>query len=229
MKYFITCEHAHNAVPAAYDHIFDGCRPLLDSHRGYDKGAKETAEAVGRALHLPVYSAPYSRLLIDVNRSITNRKTLFSSVTRPLPRNTRQKIIDEIYLPYVEMVRKYIEKQLQDGETVLHLSIHSFTPVLEGKTRNADIGLLYVPGIPAEKEFCRRLGREIESRWKGCRIRYNFPYTGVSDGLQTFFHKLFPTAEYLAVTLEFNQELCDRYPAGFPDDVIIHSLEQVIG
>ena len=228
MKYLISCEHAHNAVPAAYRDLFDGRRPLLDSHRGRDKGAGELAEALGRALRLPVYQAPYTRLLIDVNRSLTNRRTLFSSVTRSLPRSARQKIIDEIYHPYVEMVRENIEKLMGDGETVLHLSVHSFTPELNGKIRNADIGLLYVPGLPEEKAFCHRLREEIRSRWSGCRIRFNYPYTGVSDGLQTYFHRLFPAAYYLAVTIELNQALFSRYPADFINGVIADSLEQII-
>ena len=35
----LSCEHAHNRVPARYRHLFDA--ELLESHRGYDLGALE--------------------------------------------------------------------------------------------------------------------------------------------------------------------------------------------
>ena len=36
---------------------------------------------------------------------------------------------------------------------VLHVAVHSFTPVLHGERRNADVGLLYDPARPRERAF----------------------------------------------------------------------------
>jgi predicted N-formylglutamate amidohydrolase len=123
---------------------------------------------------------------------------------------------------------------------VLHLSVHSFTPKLNGEVRNADVGILYDPRRLAEREVC--------TRWKGtllaltatshdngyklqsdCRIRMNYPYRGASDGLTTALRRVFPARDYLGIELEVNQALlADRGAARRAAAMVARSLEAAI-
>lgn len=91
------------------------------------------------------------------------------------------------------------------GGQVLHLSIHSFTPILTGTARNADIGLLYDPKRPAEKQLCRKWQGSLVACCPELRIRRNYPYHGNADALVTSLRQRFPAENYLGIELEINQ------------------------
>jgi predicted N-formylglutamate amidohydrolase len=92
---------------------------------------------------------------------------------------------------------------------VLHVAVHSFTPVLHGEVRNADVGLLYGSGRPREARTCRRWQAELRRLDPALRVRRNYPYRGEADGLPTWLRRRFPDARYAGVELELNQALMD--------------------
>ena len=98
-----------------------------------------------------------------------------------------------------------IEKEINDEKEVLHLSIHSFTPELDGIVRNTDIGLLFDPIRKTEKKFCKKWKAEIK-QGSSLRVRNNYPYKGTADGFTTFLRKQFPE-KYRGIELEINQQL----------------------
>ena len=49
----LTCEHAVNAVPERWRHLFRGNTEVLETHRGWDRGAADLAEAIARELAAP--------------------------------------------------------------------------------------------------------------------------------------------------------------------------------
>ncbi len=64
---FLVCEHAGQAIPAALGDL--GVTPdVIDSHRGWDIGAKALALALSEHLDAPLVMQRYSRLVIDCNR-----------------------------------------------------------------------------------------------------------------------------------------------------------------
>lgn len=205
----ITCEHGGNRVPARYRPLFLGHAGLLHSHRGYDPGALNLARELAVALGAPLVVSTVSRLIIDLNRS-PGHPRLYSDLTRTLPPAARREILRRYYLPYREQVEGRIAAQVSGGSRVLHISAHSFTPVLGNEVRNADVGLLYDPRRPAEAVFCRRWQQAIQSLAADIRVRRNYPYTGRSDGLTAWLRRRFPAAYYLGIELEVNQ----RYPLG---------------
>lgn len=93
---------------------------------------------------------------------------------------------------------------------MFHLSVHSFTPTLDGQTRNADAGLLYDPGRPRERECCTAWQRAMRTADPRLRVRRNYPYRGVSDGLTTHLRRVFPPEDYLGIELELNQAIVAR-------------------
>jgi len=86
------------------------------------------------------------------------------------------------------------------------VSSHSFTPVLDGEVRRADIGLLYDPRRSSEVDFCRAWQSELRSGAPPLAVRRNFPYRGYDDGLTTYLRRHYPDGVYCGVELEVNQK-----------------------
>jgi predicted N-formylglutamate amidohydrolase len=95
---------------------------------------------------------------------------------------------------------------------VLHLSVHSFTPVWDDVERDIDIGLLYDPSRARECAFVQDYIDALQSRAPKLRVRRNKPYRGTADGLTTAFRKQFRPTRYLGIELEVSQ----RFQLGPP-------------
>jgi predicted N-formylglutamate amidohydrolase len=90
---------------------------------------------------------------------------------------------------------------------VVHLSIHTFTPVLNGKIRSADIGILYDPGRPMEKSVCTLLIDTFKTLSPPVlKYRRNYPYKGISDSLTKSLRKQFADHQYAGLEIEVNQK-----------------------
>ena len=201
----ITCEHGGNRIPPRYRPLFAGFEAILRTHRGYDAGALAVARQMARLLDAPLFVSTTSRLLIDLNRSISH-PNLYSEATRGAPADVRHDILDTHYLPYRERVEAHIAGAIANGSRVIHLSSHSFTPVLDGSVRNADVGLLYDPARSGELELCRQWQARIKDRAPGLKVRRNYPYAGSSDGLTAYLRRRFPADVYVGIELEINQK-----------------------
>lgn len=201
----VTCEHGGNRIPARYQALFAGFEPLLRSHRGYDPGALALARDLASALAAPLFFSTTSRLLIDLNRSI-GHPFLYSAATRDAPASVRREILDRFYLPYRDRVEAHIAAEIAAGRRVIHLASHSFTPVLDGVVRTADIGLLYDPARPGEVELCRCWQHRLKTTASAWKVRRNYPYTGRSDGLTAHLRRRFAADAYVGVELEINHK-----------------------
>ncbi|MGE5320448.1 MAG: N-formylglutamate amidohydrolase, partial [Hyphomicrobiaceae bacterium] len=214
--YLITCEHGGNRIPARYRHLFAGLEDLLASHRGYDPGALVMAEALAGALEAPLFVSTTSRLLIELNRSLGHPR-LYSVATRSAPPSVRQEILERHYLPYRSAAETHIREAIARGMRVVHLSSHSFTPELDGRIRDADVGLLYDPARAGEVELCRRWQLQLRSLMRGWKIRRNYPYTGKSDGFTAYLRRCFPADAYVGIELEINQKHVSNQPQQWRD------------
>ncbi|MBW8372331.1 MAG: N-formylglutamate amidohydrolase [Thiobacillus sp.] len=201
----ITCEHGGNRIPARYRALFTGFEPLLQSHRGYDPGALALARELAGTLAAPLFVCTTSRLLIDLNRSI-GHPFLYSESTRNAPASVRREILEKYFLPYRNKVETHIAEAIAGGSRVIHLSSHSFTPVLDGKVRNADVGLLYDPARSGEVELCRRWQTRLKAWAPEWKVRRNYPYTGRSDGFTAYLRRRFPADVYVGIELEINHK-----------------------
>lgn len=200
----LSCEHGGNLVPKSWQHLFTGHEALLASHRGYDVGIADFARRLSRQLHAPLHMAEVTRLLVELNRS-PGHPRLYSEFSRPLDRKDREALLRLYYHPYRDAVVQHIEQLLTKHERVCHLSLHSFTPVLNGEVRNTDIGLLYDPQRPLEKSFCLQMQEHLQRLDDGWRVRRNYPYRGTMDGFVTLLRRRFPAERYLGLELELNQ------------------------
>ena len=204
-SFLVTCEHGGNRVAPPFRPLFAGWEAQLASHRGYDPGALAVARDLARALAADLIVSTTSRLVIDLNRSPGHPK-LHSQTMREGPPALRAAALARYYLPYRRRAEALIAAAIEDGRQVIHVSSHSFTPVLDGEVRNADIGLLYDPGRPGEASLCRRWLAALHGLDPQLIVRRNYPYTGKSDGFCTWLRRHFPPEAYVGVELEINQK-----------------------
>jgi len=202
----LTCEHGGNAVPRAYAHLFRGAKAQLESHRGWDPGALTLARHLAKALDRPLLAVTVSRLFVESNRSPTNHR-IWSDFTKGLPREERQRILERWWRPHRQAVEEAVAAEIRRGRRVVHVAVHSFTPVLDGEERNAEIGLLYDSRRKQEGRFSRAWGRALHGIDPSLRVRYNYPYAGMADGLTTWMRRIHPESRYVGVELEINQSL----------------------
>ena len=205
--FFLSCEHGGNEVPDLFKPWFKGASKVLASHRGWDIGALDLFAHL-KPLADASYSNKLSRLCIEFNRS-EEHPQLFSEYTRELPSHLRSLLMD-IYLYYRAAMRLEMDDVIARKSKVLHISVHSFTPELDGKVRTADVGLLFDPARKHEKELCERWRVEILRRAPGLRVRMNYPYKGSSDGLPTALRKRYGKGDYSGIELEVNQKFAPK-------------------
>jgi predicted N-formylglutamate amidohydrolase len=205
-RVIVTCEHGGNRVPARYRRAFVGAAAVLATHRGYDVGALKVAKRIAVELEAPLHASTTTRLLIDLNRSLGHRAS-FSEFSGQLDDRAKDEVIRRYYTPYRTAVRQRIDAWVSRRLRVFHLSVHSFTPVLGGVRRSADIGLLYDPRRVRERGLCDRWLETLSTEGPGLRVRRNYPYRGQADGLTTALRRRLPPSKYLGVELELNQGL----------------------
>lgn len=198
----ITCEHAGNEVPEQYAPLFAGSLSVLQTHRGWDLGALEIAQQMADKLSWPLYYTTISRLIIEANRSVDNPE-LFSEFTQTLSAATKNELIEKYYLPYRQKVEQFIASAQQP---IIHLSIHSFTPIWKGYNRPTDIGLLFDPNRKHELEFCTMIKQACKESFPNWQIDFNEPYKGTDDGFTTYLRKVFSDGQYAGIEIEVNQK-----------------------
>ena len=201
----VTCEHAGFEIPAEVAGDIAIPRKVLTSHRGYDRGAREIALALGEQFNSTPLLSTVTRLVVDLNRS-ESFGGLISRYGRSLDAQTREGILQQHYRPFRNRVRAAIAEQIAGGWDVLHVSVHTFTPVLRGDRRTADIGLLFDPARAAEAALATAWSESLAGRWPQLSVKMNYPYLGTDDGHTTSLRTTFPDPRYAGIELEVNQK-----------------------
>ena len=216
----LTCEHASNRLPAAFKKAVPA--EVLKTHRAYDIEAVQVFRKLVKFAKPEFYcEGKFSRLFVDLNRTITN-KSAFSEYYDAL--ETRDKAAAKkakesataYWNEYRAAIEKFVDSALKQktraaksGPSIVHLGIHSFTPVLNGKVRNTDIGILYDPARPQERAYANVIKAEIKRLYPAMKVRFNYPYKGTSDGLTTTLRKKFGP-RYVGIEIEINQKFFQR-------------------
>jgi predicted N-formylglutamate amidohydrolase len=217
MKLMLTCEHASNRLPAAFKKFVP--THVQGTHRAYDIGALKVFRKLVKFAK-PEFSCEgtFSRLFVDLNRTITN-KSAFSEYYGKLEASDKanaEKVKAEAtayWKEYRANVERFMTQNIgkgskaagNKGAAIVHLGIHSFTPVLNGKPRNTDIGILYDPTRPKECAYANVIKNEIKRLYPHMKVRFNYPYKGTSDGLTTSLRKKFGS-RYVGIEIEINQK-----------------------
>ena len=148
-RVLVVCDHAANAVPPALGTL--GLDPArLAEHIGWDIGAAAVAERLAQRLDAPAISTGFSRLVIDCNRAL-NDPSLIPEVSDrvPVPGNRglgaaeREARIAALHRPYHEAIAGCLAGFGRRGTAPAIVSIHSFTPRMNGEDRPWHVGVLW--------------------------------------------------------------------------------------
>lgn len=230
MNLLLSCEHGGNRVPAQLDRYFEGPdRALLETHRGYDPGALGLALGLRAALGVPLYYSKVSRLVVDLNREEGNDEVFGPSFLDPKGSpELRRELLARYHRPYRQKVAQAVKTLLAQGP-LLHLSLHSFTPVWKGEPRKTQVGLLYDPRRRGEAAFVGLWQGALKARLGGYEVHKNRPYKGTADGLTRTLRRLHPDPDYLGLELEVrNDLLTDPRHKGEWVEVVGQSLSQAL-
>jgi len=145
----ITCDHASRRVPKSLHNLgLDAAS--LKLHIGWDIGAAEVSRDLARQLDAPAILAGYSRLVIDCNRDLddpTSMPATSDGVAVPgnkdLSAAAKARRAEALFKPYHRAVETALDRFAARGVHPAVLSIHSFTPVMNGFARPWHIGILW--------------------------------------------------------------------------------------
>jgi len=201
----ITCEHASNALPDGYDWTENDRTYFADQHWGYDPGSLDMATHLAKGLKCVLVYSLYSRLLVDVNRSIT-AQDLFRKggdgqtvdLNRDITYEEEQKRIIKYHHTYYTALREVSVKI----DPLYIFSVHSFTPLYEGQPRSLEVGVL----VNYSDDLAEKINDIFKKKKYNAAV--NEPYDG-KQGLATLEALLF--AKYpvrrQGVEFEFRNDL----------------------
>lgn len=147
--FVFVCDHASNGVPAEYGTL--GLAPgALAGHIAWDPGALAVARALARRLDSPLLHATVSRLVIDCNRALDAPDLIVAeSDGTAIPANAalsaaeRRRRIEAVHRPYHEALAALIDRRAAEGRPTALVAVHSFTPVLAGRPRPWQAGIVF--------------------------------------------------------------------------------------
>jgi predicted N-formylglutamate amidohydrolase len=222
-------DHAGRAIPRRLGTL-GLTRAELDQHIGWDIGIGAMARRMAAALDAPAIIGGYSRLVIDCNRRLDDPSSIAQESDRiPVPGNRgliaadRQARTRAIFRPYHQAIDAIIAAKRGQGTDLAIVSLHSFTPRMNGFARPWHIGILWNrdPRLPVP--LMARLLQE-----PGIVVGDNEPYSGRDEhGYSMPKHA---EAEGLPHALfEVRQDLIGD-DAGVADwaDRLIHALRDVL-
>lgn len=164
----LTCDHASRAVPRALQNLgLDDASLAL--HIGWDIGAAAVTRDLADRLDAPAVLAGYSRLVIDCNRNLddpTSIPAVSDGIEVPGNRNLtpdgRARRVESLFRPYHRAIETALDRFSARGVHPAVLSIHSFTPFMNGFARPWHVGILWDkdPRIPVP--LMAALRREAE-------------------------------------------------------------------
>ena len=147
--FLLTGDHAGLAIPCRLGTL--GLEPAdLERHIACDIGIAALGEALADKLDAVFLHQPYSRLVIDCNRDPASDDAIpIVSDGTPIPGNDhlsaaeREARIAAIHDPYQRTIADTIVARQMRGQETILVALHSFTPIIDGKERPWDIGVLH--------------------------------------------------------------------------------------
>lgn len=176
--FLLVGDHAGNLVPERLEG-FGLTEEERNRHIAWDIGVADLGRELATWLDATFIEQRYSRLVIDCNRAPTSSEAIVEvSDGTPITANAglsvdaRECRIAEIFDPYHAAIAGAIVTRLGEYGGLVVVSLHSFTPSLNGTFRPWEIGVLYEED---SGDFAIRVRDEL-SRTSGWNIGDNEPY-----------------------------------------------------
>ncbi len=188
----LVADHARRDLPEDYGSLGLPAAEF-DRHIAYDIGVEAVTRELAAALDVPAVLANFSRLLIDPNRGEddpTLIRQLYDgtviSGNYPMAAKERERRLDDFYRPYHDAVGAMIASVAQaSGKAPFILSVHSFTPVMQGVIRPWHVGILWDLDDRAARPLIDMLAGD-----PALTVGDNEPYDGALRGDTMYRHAI---------------------------------------
>ena len=142
--WLLVCEHASDHIPADLNDLgLDAA--ARRSHAAWDIGALDVAVGLSKILDAPLIAGGISRLVYDCNRPLAAPDCIPTrSEVHDVPGNVglsvaeKQARFDRVHTPFHDAVASLLDTR----NSPILVTVHSFTPVFNGVTRDVDLGFL---------------------------------------------------------------------------------------
>ena len=204
----LVCDHASHRFPKSLGDM--GLDPFARRcHLAVDIGAGAVTQTLAKRLGVTAIVHNYSRLIVDCNRQLMDPGAFLEygdGILVPGNRNLHQEDKDlrasALYWPYHCAIDEQVQRLKKSGPVPAFISIHSFTPVLNGESRQWEMGVLWDKDEQLRDIFLPGL------REAGYRVGDNEPYSGKAPQDFTIDHH----AEEIGlphIGIEIRQDLID--------------------
>ncbi len=203
----LLADHARRNLPDDYGDL--GLpKSEFDRHIAYDIGVEMVTRRLAELLDAPALLANFSRLLIDPNRGEddpTLIRQLYDGTVipsnYPMASQERERRIERFYRPYHDAAGSMIASVAEASKRAPFIvSIHSFTPMMQGIARPWHVGILWDSDDRAVKPMLAGLGRDPM-----LVIGDNEPYDGALRGDTMYRHAI--VNGFAHVLIEIRQDL----------------------
>lgn len=174
----LVCDHASCRFPETLNDL--GLDPFARRcHLAIDIGAGSLTEFLADAVGVTAVIAQYSRLVVDCNRELMDPGAFLAfgdGIVVPgncsLRQSDKNARAEAIYWPYHRAVDEQVARLVATDVPPAFISVHSFTPVLNGEARPWEIGVLWDKDESLRKVFIE------DFRAEGFLVGDNEPYSG---------------------------------------------------
>lgn len=197
----LICEHAGWMIPPGWNNLgLD--ETFLATHFATDLGAYALSIELARRLDAPLVGARFSRLFFDINRHPGDWERIRSDMSGiPIPGN--QDLTDAEHALRDSIAREPFDRKVREllQNRWGMVSIHSFSPVYDGKVRQTDIGILHFDDCPMGASLLRALSGVPE-----IIVGDNVPYD-IRSAPEGTIRRILPRQEKPAVAIEVRNDL----------------------
>lgn len=203
----LLADHARRDLPDEYGNL--GLPPAeLQRHIAYDIGVESVTRRLAALTRAPAVLAGFSRLLIDPNRGEddpTLIRQLYDGTVvpgnYPMASQERDRRLERFYRPYHDAVGAMIASVAKtSGSAPFIFSVHSFTPVMQGRQRPWHAGVLWDLDDRVARPLIEMLSKDAL-----LVVGDNEPYDGALRGDTMYKHAI--VNGFAHALLEIRQDL----------------------
>ncbi len=203
----LLADHAGRALPEEYGSLGLPATEF-ERHIAYDIGVEWLTRELAALTDAPAVLANFSRLLIDANRGEddpTLIRQLYDGTViggnYPMAPEERERRLENFYRPYHDAVGSLVASvAAASGAAPFIVSLHSFTPVMQGVPRPWHVGILWDADPRAALPMIEMLANDED-----LVVGDNEPYDGALRGDTMFRHAI--VNGYAHALIEVRQDL----------------------
>lgn len=175
----IVCDHASNVMPKSVKGLgLTAAQRRM--HIAWDPGTAHIGRYLSKKLNTRLLLANFSRLVVDLNRGHDHPDCMRDvsdhvkvAGNRKLSADAKNARLDALYWPYHAEIDRHLDAFEAAGKVPLLLSLHSFTPSMDGFDRPWHIGVMW----NRQEKLAKRLVSQLKRDNPALTIGENQPYS----------------------------------------------------